>query len=262
MNRPDTLPGHACPVSIISLGPGDPELITLKALRTLQRADCIFCPETPVAQEAGGGTASRAADILLQLGISGEAIRPFCLPMSRERSAALAVYRHVAEKAASLWREEKRICVVAEGDAGFYSSVHYVADRLAAQGIPLSYLPGIPAFIAAGATVGMHIARGSEPLTILPGNATCSDTGTDDTAQEHSPQTDLERLVEAGGTVVIMKLSRCRDAVLRCLSLHPEYHWYYLQDIGTPQECCLQDPRDIAALHFPYFSLMIVRKEG
>lgn len=299
MNRPDTLEGYSCPVFIVSLGPGDPELITLKALHAMQRANRIFCPETPVAQEAGGGTASRAADILRQLGIPMEAVRLFRLPMSRERGAALAAYRSVAEEVAGLWREGKRVCVVAEGDAGFYSSVHYIADRLASLGIPLSCLPGIPAFIAAGAAVGMHIARGSEPLTILPGNATCggremeagngreaevgkgTDRGTgredreigkgteaevenrieaEGTAWEHSPWTDLESLVEAGGTVVIMKPSRCRDALLCCLSLHPEYRWHYLQDIGTPQQRLLQDPREIAALRFPYFSLMIVRK--
>ena len=52
------------PVIFVSLGPGEPELITVKGLKALQTADCIFCPET-LAKD--GNRVSRAADILLQL---------------------------------------------------------------------------------------------------------------------------------------------------------------------------------------------------
>lgn len=54
------------PVIFVSLGPGEPELITVKGLKALQTADCIFCPET-LAKD--GNRVSRAADILLQLDI-------------------------------------------------------------------------------------------------------------------------------------------------------------------------------------------------
>ena len=54
------------PVIFVSLGPGEPELITIKGLKALQAADCIFCPET-LAKD--GNRVSRAADILLQLDI-------------------------------------------------------------------------------------------------------------------------------------------------------------------------------------------------
>ena len=54
------------PIQFVSLGPGEAELITLKGLKALQNADCIFCPETPVRD---GHSLSRAADIMLRLDI-------------------------------------------------------------------------------------------------------------------------------------------------------------------------------------------------
>lgn len=54
------------PVIFVSLGPGEPELITVKGLTALQAADCIFCPETLTKD---GNRVSRAADILSQLDI-------------------------------------------------------------------------------------------------------------------------------------------------------------------------------------------------
>lgn len=92
------------PILFVSLGPGEPELITLKGLKALQAADCIFCPET---HTAGGRTFSRAADIMHALNISDRAISRFALPMSKNREQAFAAYDKVYEEAAQLYREDK-----------------------------------------------------------------------------------------------------------------------------------------------------------
>ena len=60
------------PILFVSLGPGEPELITVKGLKALQAADCIFCPET---QTRDGRTLSRAAGIMQQLDIPNSSIR-------------------------------------------------------------------------------------------------------------------------------------------------------------------------------------------
>ena len=74
------------PVIFVSLGPGEPELITVKGLTALQAADCIFCPETLTKD---GNRVSRAADILSQLDIPENTVRRFPLPMSKLREKAL-----------------------------------------------------------------------------------------------------------------------------------------------------------------------------
>ena len=81
------------PIQFVSLGPGEAELITLKGLKALQNADCIFCPETPVRD---GHSLSRAADIMLRLDIPANRIRRFSLPMSKQRTDALNAYDQVS----------------------------------------------------------------------------------------------------------------------------------------------------------------------
>lgn len=227
-------------IQFISLGPGDPELITLKGLKALQAADVIFCPETELAD---GRKLSRAAGILHGLAIAEESIRRFRLPMDKCREEALKVYDAVYADALLLHREKKQVCIVAEGDAGLYASIHYVYDRLSASGIPVEHVPGIPAFIAAGARGGLHVASGEQRLTIVPGNITAE---------------EIAQLVESNGSVVIMKLSMCSSEVHRCIRLHPEYRYHYFENVGMRHERCLDDRVQIAGLDYPYFSIMVI----
>lgn len=93
------------PVIFVSLGPGEPELITIKGLKALQAADCIFCPET-LAKD--GNRVSRAADILLQLDIPENTVRRFPLPMSKQREKALSAYDEVYMESSTLRNKERR----------------------------------------------------------------------------------------------------------------------------------------------------------
>ena len=200
------------PVTFVSLGPGEAELITLKGLKALQAAHCIFCPETTTPT---GHRTSRAADIMHQLGIT-------------------------------LQRENKNVCIVAEGDAGFYSSIHYIYEKLQADGLPVKHVAGIPAFIAAGARAGLHIANQEERMTVIPGTATAE---------------DIVKLMQEKVVTIIMKLSQCAEEMQRCMKWHPEYSYHYFENIGTDKEIYLNDVQQIKKLHFPYFSLLIVRND-
>jgi len=227
------------PIQLVSLGPGDPELITVKALKALQAADCIFCPETRDRR-------SRSADIVQQLGIKADAIRRYSLEMSKQRQKAQTAYEEIGRRAALLQNSGQRVCIVAEGDAGLYSSVHYILERLEADGLPVEQIAGVPAFIAAAAKSHLHIAKQEERLTVIPGTATTN---------------EIERLMESGGTAVIMKLSQCAEAVLNLIMQHPEYAYHYYEHLGMPEELCLNEPSLIAARPFPYFSMLIVQGE-
>lgn len=232
------------PVIFVSLGPGEPELITVKGLKALQIADSIFCPET---QTRDGRTLSRAADIMHQLDISADSIRRFPLPMSKQREKALAAYDQVYEETTLLYKEGRRVVIVAEGDAGFYSSIHYIYEKLQTTGIPVEHVAGIPAFIAAGARGGLHIASQEERLTVIPGITTAE---------------EIEQLINGKSAIVIMKLSQCTDEVHRCIRLHPEYTYHYFENVGTPDEKYTHDIKQIEALRYPYFSLLIIRSDS
>ncbi len=231
-------------VLFVSLGPGEAELITVKGLKALQSSDCIFCPATTTKD---GRTLSRAADIMLQLDIPEDKICRFSLPMSKQREKALSAYDRIYMETLSLYKDNKKVAIVAEGDAGFYSSIHYIYEKLQADNIPVEHIAGIPAFIAAGAMGGLHIANQEERLTVIPGNTTAE---------------EIEKLLHEKSAIVIMKLSQCTDEVHRCMRLHPEYAYHYFENIGTTSERYLNDMKQIEILRFPYFSLLIIRSNS
>lgn len=232
------------PVYFVSLGPGEAELITLKGLHMLRQADRIYCPATP---GKGGQPVSRAADILGELAVNPQSVCLFVVPMSKNRDAAREAYDALAQQAETDCRAGLRVAIVAEGDAGFYASVHYVCDRLAAAGVEVKRIAGIPAFIAAGALAGLHIVRQEEELNVIPGNCTAE---------------GLSRKLKEGQVVVVMKLSAAAEAVKECIGRHPEAVFYYFENVGTEREFYTTDRTLILEKQFPYFSLMVIRPEA
>lgn len=231
------------PIQILSLGPGDPELVTLKSLRLLKESDTIYLPVTLVA--ATGRRISRAADILGALGVEESKFRPFELPMEKGHTAAEAVYRTLAVRVLAAQETGEKVAVTAEGDAGIYASVHYVGDLLREAGAEVAYVAGIPALIAAGAAAGLHIVKGEEPLLVLP--------------SVHSPEEILTPLTE-GKTVVVMKLSQSEEALKTAIGQGKEYLWHYVENVGAEGEYLTSSPQEILDRKFPYFSLLIVRR--
>lgn len=230
------------PIYFVSLGPGDPELITLKGLKRLQESDIIYCPAT---KTESGSVNSRAADIVKELGISETKVCLFLLPMGRDRSAAMQSYDRLYDEISQSYRDDRNISVVAEGDAGFYSSIQYVYDKLTENGYQVRRIAGIPAFIAAGALAGLHIVKQEERLMVIPGIVSAS---------------ELSDIITKGYVAVIMKLCACRDAVHVCVSEHPEYSYHYFENVGTDNEYYSSDISQFAHKEYPYFSLMIIHK--
>ena len=235
INSMEQMKNNEFPVEFVSLGPGDPELITLKGLRTLREAHDIFCPST---QSEG---ASKAADIVRALGIEKGKIRLYNLPMSRDRSDARQTYNTLCKEIKRLRAEGLRVAVTAEGDAGFYSSTHDICNWLRNEGIDWRLIPGVPAFIAAGATAGAHVVSQDERLTVLPGTTE-----------------GVAEAVERGDAVVIMKLSACAEAMRRFLREHRDVECHYFERLGTTEEFHTSDRNEILARPFPYFSQLML----
>ena len=224
-------------VTFVSLGPGDPELITLKALKALQEADEVFCPAS------GGG--SRAAAILSALGIEPGKFRLFTVPMSDDRSAAVKAYADAALEITEAYRAGRKVAVAAEGDAGFYASTDYIAEGLAEAGIATARIAGVPAFLACGALAGIPVARLNEGLEVVPGTL--------------SPD-DLRAKLAERRVIVVMKASRCEAALKQAMRELADAQFHYFENAGVDgREFYSTDIEVIAARTFPYFSLVIIR---
>lgn len=224
----------------VSLGPGEPELITLKALNALNAADVIYCPAT---RTSDGQMKSRSLDILRQLPVDPAKIRTFQVPMSRKREEALQAYDRVCTEMTALAEAGQSIAVTAEGDACFYSSANYMHEKLRQSGFPVSMIAGVPAFIAAGASIGLHLVKQQERLLVIPGDVLVE---------------ELLEAVVAKRTLVIMKVPLGESVLRPFIARHPELHYYYFEQIGTPEELLLSDPAEILSRPFTYFSILVI----
>lgn len=229
-------------VLFVSLGSGDPQLITLKGLKALQNADLVFCPCTHLPR---GEITSRAKDILLQLNIDEGKIRLFNVPMSKNRSLAIEAYYSVSEMVVGHYQEGLKIAITSEGDAGFYSSVHYVKEILDRHNIPSLKIAGIPAFIACGAFANLHIAQQEKGLSVIPGMVTLD---------------VLDVYLQQGQSVVVMKASQCEKIIKHALDVFPNVTFHYFENVGiVGKEYYTSDKNEIRSLPFPYFSLIIIQ---
>jgi len=231
-------------VIFVSLGPGEAELITLKGLKALQQADVIFCPSTVLSN---GKASSRAKDILLELEIEEGKITLFDVPMNKDRTKAMESYKDVSEKIAEQYREDFKVAVTAEGDAGFYSSIQYINDNLQKLDVPTSRIAGIPAFIACGTLANIHIVKQEEELNVIPGITN---------------KEELSNKINHGKPVVIMKPSQCEEVVKAVMMNTPDVTFHYFENAGVKgKEFYTQDNMEISSRKFPYFSLLIIRKD-
>lgn len=227
-------------VTLVSLGPGDAELITLKGLNVLRSSDLIFCPSSKSTKDT---VHSRALNILLQLGIDKAVVKLFEVAMDKDRVEALESYKQVSTKIAKHFNEGAKIAIVAEGDAGFYSSIHYVNNYLNQMGVPTKRVAGVPAFIACGALANIHVAKQEEELVVIPGMVTLE---------------YLTEQINAGKRVVVMKPSQCEEVIKKALTLPFTFH--YFENVGIEEkEFYTMNTKEIKERVFPYFSLLIIQ---
>lgn len=227
------------PVVFLSLGPGNPDLLTVMAVRALKEADIVMVPAT---QGAEGQTKSRAAAIIGEWCEAG-CLETFYLPMQKTREAVHAVYDHIFQRIVEQQKQGRRVVVAVEGDVSIYASIHYVLERLQANNIPVEQVPGIPSFIAAAASADLSLICQNQRLVVLPGDADIE---------------VLRRLLTSQHVVVVMKLSQCQQVVKDYLLQHPDAVCHYFENVGTPDEYHTTERGAILSRQMPYFSLCIL----
>ena len=134
----------------VGVGPGDPELITLKALRVLREADVIAYP----ALEEGDSLARAIAAPHIPKGREEFAIR---MPMLADRFPAMEVYDQAAERISKALEDGKSVAVLCEGDPFFYGSFMYLFGRLADRH-PVEVVPGVSSLTACAAALSAPLA--------------------------------------------------------------------------------------------------------
>lgn len=224
-------------VRFISLGPGSADMITLGTLRVLKEVEIVYC--------FGSNGVSRAAEIIRLTDIDMSKVVVVDAPMSTDRTLVNAVYDRLADTIRQDVTLGRSVAVATEGDSSIFATTHYVMDRLVSMGVECTQMAGVPSFIAAANLAGLHLIKLQERLTVIPGRITAP---------------EIERLVDAGSNLVIMKLSMAHEAITALVNSRHDLAFHYFENVGTDRQLYMTLTPDNIKEKFPYFSLMIIMK--
>ncbi|OUN07328.1 precorrin-2 C(20)-methyltransferase [Flavonifractor sp. An92] len=144
----------------VGVGPGDPELLTLKAARILREADVIAMPD----KGSGEGTAEAIAGAYL----AGKERLSCPTPMTRDRKVLEECYAKSADALCALLDAGKTVAFITLGDPTVYSTYIYIHRLVVERGYEAELIPGVPSFCAAAARLGVSLCQGEEKLLIVP----------------------------------------------------------------------------------------------
>ncbi len=223
----------------VGVGPGDPELISLKALRLLNSASRIYYP---VKDEGGKSTALEIIRPHL-LGTTASLI-PLVYPMAADRAFLSIHWQQNAELIHEHQREGGIGVFITLGDPSIYSTFMLTVPYLIERCVPFEVVPGIPSFLAGAAAMKSPLVVDDQSLIIRSG---------------HDNQ-KVEDASEAVDTVVIMKPSLDPDTLAR--ALRSDRQMVLVERVGMSGERIL-DAKDLMRSMRPaYFSILISKKGG
>ena len=240
----------------VGVGPGDPELMTLKAVRAVRECDVIAVPVsdaglkepyyeegTPSEQSRGYLERCTAYQITLKtVPEAEEKARLFLpMPMIKEKDVLKAVHDRDADQTARLLDQGKDLVFLTIGDPSVYSTCMYVHKRLSRRGYRTALIPGIPSFCAAAAVLDMPLVENREELHVIPASY------------------GIEESLMLPGTKVLMKAGRKMPAVKDTL-LREGMEAAMVENCGMETERVFRSAEEIPE-EAGYYSLLIVKEK-
>ena len=149
----------------IGVGPGDPELLTVKAINIMREVDIIIAPKT---EKKDGSVALSIARPYLKKDIE---IVYQVFPMVVKFEESTEAWETNKNEILALLKAGKKIAFLTLGDPMFYSTYIYVYRLLEHEGFPIETIPGIPAFCAIGSKLGYPLVEGNDILSVIPATA-------------------------------------------------------------------------------------------
>lgn len=223
----------------LGVGPGDPELITLKAHRILQSVDVVAYP----APQGGDSLVRAIAAPHIPAGVEEFEI---ATPMVTERHPAQDVYDWAAGEISARATSGKSVAILCEGDPFFYGSFMYLFARLAEQW-PIEVVPGVSSLAACSAELGMPLAARNDVVSVIP--ATLDEA----TLKARLETTDVAAIIKVG-----RHLAKVRN-VLDELGVSGQARYI---ERATMDNQRIEPLSSLSADAAPYFSMIIVRRSG
>jgi precorrin-2/cobalt-factor-2 C20-methyltransferase len=232
---------------VVGVGPGDPELLTLKGLRVLREVPCIFVPK---GREEGSSLALSIASKITDL--SGKEIIEAYFPMQKTRGPSGLCdldtkWHETVESVLSRLSAGIDAAFITMGDPTVYSTFCYLHERLLdlAPDIMIEIVPGVSSITASAARAGIYLGIADERIAILPANYT----------------KNLKEAMLQFDAVVLMKVHKVFLSILRTLEdMNLTGRAVYVSRAGMEDERIIPNIRDVKEGDLNYFSVVIVRK--
>ncbi len=226
----------------VGVGPGDPELVTLKAMRVLQEVPVICVPQAETSRD------SYALEIIKSyLDEDKQEILRLTFPTDDEEAAG-EVWRGAANSVGERLAKSQDVAFITEGDPMLYSTFSYVLYAVC-QNFPeaqVEIIPGVSSVMAAAASAGVPLVTHGQRLAILP-----AVYGID----------DLSEAIANYDTIVLMKVNRTLlQALANLEQLGLAGKGIYVRRASTAREEVVRDLRRLSSEDLDYFSLLIIKR--
>lgn len=239
-------------LTAVGLGPGDPELITLKGLHAIEAADLVFVPRS---QEGEQSLALRIAEPWLRL--DRQQIVELTLPMTRYKAELISAWQAAAEQIAQAFAglaepDKGRGVYLLLGDPLLYGTFVYIWNELAARypHLEIEIIPGVTSFAAAAARARFPLSATSDRVAILP-------------ASHETDAAELRRLLADHDTVILLKVGAVLPQLLTALEeMDLLDSALYAERVGMAEERVAlgSEIRALFNQQRSYLSLLIVKR--
>ncbi len=220
----------------VSVGPGDPDLMTIAAVKAIEAADVIATPNIGHKRQTALGIAAEY--------VSNKELLDCSTPMVNNREERRAAYDDSARKICEVLDSGRNVAYLCLGDIAIYASYAPVHERVLAAGYEASIIPGVTSFSATAARLGQVLCEGKERLLIAPVMGG-----------------DMDEILDTKANKVLMK-SRHEIVELRDkLEARGELeHASMVANCGLPDEKVFYDLSEITEDDSDYFSVVIVKE--
>jgi len=223
----------------VGVGPGDPELLTIKAVNVLQAVPVVAFP-APLTGEslARSIAAPHLGDDKIEI--------PIRMPIDRNRFPVLAVYDDAAAQLGDHLADGRDVAVLCEGDPFFYGSFLYLFARMADR-FPVTVIPGVSSLTAAAAASGAPLAALDDVLAVLPATL---------------PDDLLAARLQAVDAAAIIKVGRHLGRVRRLLDRLGLAENARFIEHATMADEMMAPLKAVNTEQAPYFSMILLHKRG
>ncbi len=204
----------------VSIGPGDPELMTIKAVKAIEACGVIAAPRTKSGEMLALSIAEQAVDM------KGKTIVPLYFEMSRDPEIMHAAHVKDADAVEEHLKEGRNVAMLNLGDSTVYGTYCYIMDILAGRGYECRTIAGVTSFCAVSSRLNMSLTELNDPLIIVPGHV-------------------AEEVMDMSGVKVIMKSYKDLPQVIGMLKERGMLKTSaMICNCGLPDETVYQDLSD------------------